>query len=189
MKWAESQDGFMAPEDSLHNKKRWETNEETKSLVHSWRSQEDAIMVGKNTVLKDNPSLTARDYFGKNPLRIILGFDKTFESKTLLTDGIKTIIFNSSIENTVENIEYIKETNPSSILDILWKKKVQSLFVEGGKHVLESFIHAGYYDEIRILKGNVYLKSGIPAPKVPTNIKWRTTKYYNDKLLIGTIDS
>lgn len=187
LKWAQSEDGFIAPEESLHHHQRWITTEETKTLVHSWRAQEDAILVGKNTVLKDNPSLTARDFFGKNPARIILGFDQSFESKAILNDGVKTIIFNSSIEKSIGNVVYIKETNLSKILDHLWKENIQSMIIEGGKKVLQSFIDQGYYDEVKLLKGNVFLNQGIKAPILPKSLTWKTTQFNNDQLHIGKV--
>jgi diaminohydroxyphosphoribosylaminopyrimidine deaminase/5-amino-6-(5-phosphoribosylamino)uracil reductase len=67
LKWAKSLDGFMSSETE-----RWITNEAMRNLVHKWRSEESAIMVGTNTVSTDNPKLNVRAYFGKNPLRITI---------------------------------------------------------------------------------------------------------------------
>ena len=72
LKWAESQDGFIAPLKREKQESVWITNEFSRQLVHKWRSEEEAILVGTNTVMEDNPTLTVRDWIGTNPIRIVL---------------------------------------------------------------------------------------------------------------------
>ncbi|MCL2682205.1 MAG: bifunctional diaminohydroxyphosphoribosylaminopyrimidine deaminase/5-amino-6-(5-phosphoribosylamino)uracil reductase RibD [Bacteroidales bacterium] len=148
LKWAESLDGFMYSET-----KRWITNEAMRNLVHKWRSEESAIMVGTNTVLIDNPHLNVRAYFGKNPLRITI--DKNHKlAKDLL-------FFDNSQPTKIYEISDIPE-----ILIDLHAQNIQSMIIEGGAKLLLNFIQQNLWDEARILTGNKYLHHGLKAPKI-----------------------
>lgn len=168
LKWAQSSDGFIAPEG---NKQAWLTNAASKQLVHKWRSEEQAVMVGKNTVLADNPQLTVREWQGKNPLRITI--DKNLElspSLHLFNHAAPTLVFNSLKDDTLNNVEYVKldfsADVEEQILAALYKRNIQSLIIEGGATLLNSFIQKGLWNEAQIFTSPTALGSGIKAPIV-----------------------
>jgi len=148
LKWAESLDGFMYNETD-----RWITNEAMRNLVHKWRSEEPAIMVGTNTVLIDNPQLNVRGWFGKNPLRITIDKNQKLPRNLHFFDNSQP----AKIYDT---------TDLSEILSDLHSQKIQSLIVEGGAKLLKNFIEKNLWDEARILTGNKRLLSGLKAPKI-----------------------
>ena len=158
LKWAESKDGFIAPISKDEQKPVWITNTYSRQLVHKWRSEEQAILVGTNTVLEDNPSLTVRDWTGENPIRVVL--DK--ESK--LNSNFN--VFNDAAEAfriTNREIDFNKPI-AIQIADILYKKNINSIIIEGGSHTLQTFINEGLWDEARIFTGDVEFKDGLKAP-------------------------
>ena len=169
LKWAKSQDGYM-DKDRLDNEKgvNWITQSETKSLTHKWRAQEDAILVGKNTIINDNPSLTTRNYSGENPLRIVIDLNNQINKKAkIFNDNIETVIINSKIDNKLKHIEYVKlneEDLLSNLMQFLYKRNIQSIIIEGGKKTIASFIKAKLWDEAKVLTGNVFFKNGLTAP-------------------------
>lgn len=170
LKWAQTQDGFIdkirTQSDSGVN---WISSPETKSLVHKWRSEEQAILVGKNTVLNDNPSLTVRLVTGKNPVRIILDSNmETPSSANVMNKEAPTLIFNLLKDENINNLEWIKlsDMKMDSILEKLYDRSVQSVFVEGGCSVLNAFIQNDVWDEARVIVGNSTFGSGIKAPGV-----------------------
>ena len=94
LKWAESKDGFIAPKNQ--NKPFWMTSSESKKLVHKWRAEEEAILIGRITAKKDNPSLTVIEVAGSNPIRIIIDKNLTLSGDlNLFNSEAKTIIFNT----------------------------------------------------------------------------------------------
>lgn len=151
LKWAQTQDGYI---DKIRSDDEvginWISQPETKTLTHKWRSEEDAILVGKNTILNDNPSLTTRSYTGSNPTRVVLGDRSGFESNSNIFNNDATTHFYSN------NLEII--------LDDLQKKNIQSIIIEGGKTVIESFISKNLWDEARVITGNSNFKEGLTAP-------------------------
>jgi diaminohydroxyphosphoribosylaminopyrimidine deaminase / 5-amino-6-(5-phosphoribosylamino)uracil reductase len=169
LKWAQSHDGYFAP---LLPSKLWLTNEAAKTLVHQWRSEETAIMVGSNTALIDNPLLTVRNVTGKNPMRILIDRNlKTPLSYHIYNNEAPTVVFTES--KTYENTENVKFVSidfngnwPAKICEILFTLHIQSVLIEGGAVVLNSFIDNHLWDEARILTGNKNLQNGIPAPTV-----------------------
>jgi len=169
LKWAQSQDGFM-------DKKRtntcptinWITQPNTKQLTHKWRSEEDAILIGKNTAINDNPALTTRAVNGKNPIRIVI--DRKLElSKELkiYSSASKTIILNE-LKNEENNSFLFKKVDFESFFDDLWSICVEndiiSLIVEGGAFTLNQFIEKDYWDEARVLTGKPFFVDGVKAP-------------------------
>lgn len=191
LKWAQTQDGFIAPEDNLHKSKRWITNKRTQALVHTWRSQELAILVGKNTVVKDNPSLTVREVEGNNPIRIVL--DKNLELYNekerfkIFNSDSQTLIFNQEKDFNDDNLRGVKinfsNNSEEQILDSLYKLNVQSLIIEGGAKVLQSFIDKDLFDEVRILKSKNSFEKGIKAPSYQGTIKEKGD-VFGDEVLI-----
>lgn len=158
LKWAETLDGFIAPESKNEQKPVWITNEFSRQLVHKWRAEEQAILVGTNTVLKDNPSLTVRDWTGQNPIRIVLDSHKKI-SKELA-------VFNNDAETITiskKDIDFSKNI-AQQICNILYKNNINSVIVEGGAKTLQMFIDETIWDEARIFTGNKTFKKGIKAP-------------------------
>ena len=167
LKWAQSKDGFVARSDYSS---KWISNARSRQLVHKWRAEEDAILVGKNTAKHDNPNLTVRDWTGKNPLRLVI--DPKLElpqDLNLFDHTIPTICYNSVKSEKRENLEFVKlglEFEIREILEDLNSRKIQSLIVEGGSFVLNKFIEAGFWDEARVFTGLTELGEGISAPKL-----------------------
>ncbi len=175
LKWAQTGDGFMDIErhPSQHLKPVWITTEEARILVHKWRSEEQAIMVGTNTAFMDNPKLNVREWTGKDPIRILVDRTLRLPQNLHLFDGsIQTYIFTQREVEEQDNpkIEYITipfdEYLPEHVLGELYRRKIQSLIVEGGAKILNSFLVANLWDEARIFMGNKYFSSGIEAPKI-----------------------
>ncbi len=179
LKWAQSSDGFIDIDrtiDSMENAVSTQiSNTYTKSLVHLWRAQEQAIFVGTNTVLKDNPSLNVREVSGNHPTRVII--DRNLRIPTTYNcyqQTIKTIIFTEKKpEGFEKNFPHIHFAQISFDKDLfktvciyLYQKNIQSLFVEGGKQSLQSFIDGGLWDEARVFTSKETLHKGIAAPSL-----------------------
>jgi diaminohydroxyphosphoribosylaminopyrimidine deaminase/5-amino-6-(5-phosphoribosylamino)uracil reductase len=168
LKWAQSQDGFLAKEDYSS---KWISNAQSRQLVHKWRAEEDAILVGKNTALHDNPSLTVRDWTGKNPIRIVLDpLLKLPNDLHLFDRQVPTLCFNTVKAGLIQNLEWVKISTQFEVLEILAElnqRKIQSLIVEGGAFVINQFIKENLWDEARVFTGPVSFESGISAPILP----------------------
>ncbi|MBP5758634.1 MAG: bifunctional diaminohydroxyphosphoribosylaminopyrimidine deaminase/5-amino-6-(5-phosphoribosylamino)uracil reductase RibD [Bacteroidales bacterium] len=194
LKWAETADGFMDIDRNANpNGNYWITNDILKTLSHKWRTTEDAIMVGTNTVANDNPQLTARLWSGRNPLRITIDRTGRLPKDSHLFDGsTPTLVFteNSSLQNR-ENLTFVNvdfQNLLPSVLDYLYQNKIQSIIVEGGKQLINSFLQQNLWDEARQLKGSVEFGSGLPSPAIAANPdKTETfgdntiTYYYNQR--------
>lgn len=170
LKWAQSADGFFAP---INNKQFWITNEAAKTLVHQWRSEEMAIMVASKTAIIDNPKLNVRLVDGKQPTRILVDRHlKTPITNHLFDDSQSTIVFTSKYStkfnlNKTEFYQINFEGNwLVEMLEILHKKNIQSIIVEGGAILLNQFINNNLWDEARIITGSKLMHEGIVAPTV-----------------------
>ncbi|WP_421875026.1 bifunctional diaminohydroxyphosphoribosylaminopyrimidine deaminase/5-amino-6-(5-phosphoribosylamino)uracil reductase RibD [Marinoscillum sp.] len=166
LKWAQTADGFVARENF---DSKWISNQYSRQLVHKWRSEEDAILVGKNTALYDNPALTTRDWDGKNPIRIILDRKLELNPELNLFDGrVKTLVFTEATGQSKENLEYIQvdQMTPGVILAELHKHNITSVIVEGGSQTLQSFIAANLWDEARVFISQNTFVTGIAAPTI-----------------------
>ena len=167
LKWAQSADGMIA---GVGSKRLLISNDFSNRLVHKWRSEEGAILVGTNTALLDNPELTTRLWPGKSPTRLVLDMNLRLPTSLKLLDGTQeTIIFNTIREGEESNLHYYKVDGSSDIIQqlctALFKLKVQSIIVEGGSKLLQSFIDAGLWDEARVITNKkLFISSGIPAP-------------------------
>jgi diaminohydroxyphosphoribosylaminopyrimidine deaminase / 5-amino-6-(5-phosphoribosylamino)uracil reductase len=185
LKWAETADGFIAPfrhydtknlEEVIPNSiKRlpqqtslprndaspiWITNSFSRQLVHKWRSEEQAILVGTNTVIQDNPSLTTRHWKGKNPIRVVI--DKThklIKEYNVFDASSKTIVISE------DNINFNKPI-AQQICNVLYKKNINSVIIEGGAQTLQTFINENLWDEARIFTGKAMFSKGTLAPKL-----------------------
>ncbi|HEX8545330.1 MAG TPA: bifunctional diaminohydroxyphosphoribosylaminopyrimidine deaminase/5-amino-6-(5-phosphoribosylamino)uracil reductase RibD [Cytophagaceae bacterium] len=168
LKWAETNDGFIAREDF---NSKWISNEHSRRLVHRWRSEIDAIMVGTNTAKYDNPQLTVREWSGRNPTRIVIDNDLVLGKELHLFDkSIATICYNFQKQYSEENLEYVKLDPAVDFIDFLMEdlksRKIASLLVEGGSRLLQSFINSGLWDEARVFTSDVNFGSGIKAPTI-----------------------
>jgi diaminohydroxyphosphoribosylaminopyrimidine deaminase/5-amino-6-(5-phosphoribosylamino)uracil reductase len=176
LKWAQSADAFLDIEraDDLPTI-NWISNNKSKRLVHTWRAEESAILVGKNTVLKDNPSLTTREVAGPNPIRILIDganslFSEASETKKwkIFSDDAPTIVYNKLVSKIVGSITFVKiDTDRSMlafILDDLYQRDILSVIVEGGRFTLNQFIEHDLWDEARVIRGLPYFKKGVKAP-------------------------
>jgi len=202
LKWAETQDGFIYPElDSAsykndsksiqENRPVWISNSYSKQLVHKMRTQEQAILVGTNTVLADNPKLDVRTWSGLNPLRVILDRNLRIpkEAAVFNNDGTKVIVFcdkNKAVENlkyiTHEQIDFSKNI-AKQICEVLGNYKVQSLLVEGGAQTLQTFIDENLWDEAHVFIGSSFFEKGIKGPFLNKKIK-KQQNITNDVLKI-----
>ncbi len=164
LKWAQTADGFIATED--YNSK-WISNEQSRQLVHRWRAEEDAVMVGGNTAKHDNPQLNVRHWVGRNPLRIVVDRQLSLDSTLKLFDkSQRTICYNLQKSHVDENLEFVKlaEANfINSLLADLYKKNIQSVIVEGGAALLNQFIQNHLWDEARVFISNKKFEKGIKA--------------------------
>jgi diaminohydroxyphosphoribosylaminopyrimidine deaminase/5-amino-6-(5-phosphoribosylamino)uracil reductase len=168
LKWAETSDGYIARE---NYDSKWISGELSRKLVHKWRTEEDAIMVGTNTALYDNPRLNARDWSGRNPTRILIDKNLQVPEGAHLFDGTQTTICYNFKRQEVKNmVEFVKldpvEDLMKHILDDMYERKIQSVLVEGGAGLLNSFIKKGLWDEARIFRSKQEFGTGIEAPYI-----------------------
>ena len=185
LKWAKSSDGFLSPETKDDQKPVWITNKTSRALVHKWRGEEQAILVGTNTVLQDNPSLTTRNYAGQNPIRVVI--DKDLKLDPSLE------AFNAEAETLViskHTIDWTKtNTIAQQICEVLHQKNITSIIIEGGTNTLQTFIDENLWDEARIFKGTITFKKGTKAPVFNEEIASKeviledTLEIYNNKNL------
>ncbi|MDN3674270.1 bifunctional diaminohydroxyphosphoribosylaminopyrimidine deaminase/5-amino-6-(5-phosphoribosylamino)uracil reductase RibD [Flavobacterium branchiarum] len=176
LKWAASKDGFLTPkkenETTLKRGPIWITNKYSRQLVHKWRSEEQAILVGTQTVIDDNPKLNTRDWAGNNPIRVVLDQNNRIPKDSHIFDGdIKTIVFTKfKIASEKENLTFevidFKENIAQQTLAVLYQHQIQSIIIEGGLQTLQTFIDANLWDEGRFFVGDTYFTQGTKAPKV-----------------------
>jgi diaminohydroxyphosphoribosylaminopyrimidine deaminase/5-amino-6-(5-phosphoribosylamino)uracil reductase len=177
LKWAETIDGFIAPgkEKRKDNPEPfWITNTYSRQIVHQWRAEEQAVLVGTNTVLEDNPKLDVRKWIGNHPLRVILDRELKIPNDYHVLDGsIPTIIFTSIIETSkhIKGNDYIiidfSKNVAVQIAHELYKKNINSIIIEGGSQTLQTFIDVNLWDEARVFTGPITFDTGIRAPKLP----------------------
>lgn len=167
LKWAQTSDGFMG----RVGERTAISGAVTQRLVHRWRSETDAILVGTATALTDNPRLDARFYFGKNPLRVV--FDREGKIQPdfhLLDDSTETWVFGTPREGVFSKTKFFPTEGKvliPNLLKQLFEAGRASLFVEGGADVLSQFLEGNHWDEIRVIENSRRLGGGVLAPKVP----------------------
>ncbi len=194
LKWAESANGKIAGS-PLHlwrgvggEGRTFISNEFTNRLVHKWRSEEAAILVGTNTALLDDPHLTTRLWQGNNPIRLIIDIDLRLPSYlNIFNKECKTIIFNKIKHEEDGNLIFykIEEVNAlKEIVNALYKLQLQSIIVEGGAKLLQSFINAGLWDEARIIcNEQLIISNGINSPELTNNaVLQKQEKYFTDTI-------
>ncbi len=174
LKWAQTLDGFIDidRQQEDYGQPTWITNGLVKKLVHKWRSQEQAILVGTNTAIKDNPSLTTREWTGNNPVRILIDRQGRVPlTHHILDNTVDTIVFTEQTKKDTAKINYqtidFSVNIVSQILHCLYEKKLQSVIVEGGRMLLQSFIDADLWDEARCFIGESCFQKGVSAPLLP----------------------
>lgn len=169
LKWAQSQDGFIGKE----NEQVWLTGKNSKTLVHKWRAEESAILVGTNTALVDNPKLTNRLYPGNPPLRIVLDRRARLSQNANLLDGTVPTLYITEQDLNINGVDVLQLTFDDLLLQNLLKhlhqRKIKSLIVEGGAELLSSFIQKDLWDEARIFTASKRIGNGIPVPNLSFN--------------------
>lgn len=177
LKWAASADGFLGSGTTAESLEKatpeWISNSYSRQRVHQWRSQEQAILVGTNTVFHDNPRLNVRDWKGEAPVRIVLDKQLRIPGEYNVWDGsVKTIFISDKSCNTSSPEQVFNEKIDFSgdvarqFCDVLYKHQLQSVIVEGGAQTLQTFINAQLWDEARVFTGRTALHTGIRAPEL-----------------------
>jgi diaminohydroxyphosphoribosylaminopyrimidine deaminase/5-amino-6-(5-phosphoribosylamino)uracil reductase len=199
LKWAQSINGKIAPLHQQAGERIYISNQFTNRLVHKWRSEEAAILVGTNTAAFDDPELTNRWWSGKSPVRLIVDMNLRLPLSLEVFDGHQpTIIFNTQQHN-MENFlssssqpgvglsfyQLAKNDNLiKKILEACYQNNIQSIIVEGGARLLQSFIDEGVWDEARIITNQtLYIQKGLPAPELK-NFTWQ----YKEDISTDKID-
>lgn len=181
LKWAQSADGFIAPLSKSSREPVWISSLLSRQLVHKWRSEEQAILVGTQTVLDDNPQLNLRDWPGTNPVRIVL------DPKNRIPNT--SAVFNAEAETILisQNEIDFSQNVAAQIAEFLFHQNIQSVIIEGGRQTMQTFIDADCWDEARVFTGNGNLTSGIAAPILEAEPASQTTVdrdtltyYYHD---------
>ena len=153
LKWAQSSDGFI---DGAENKPVWITNESCRVAVHKQRASEDAILIGTNTAIKDNPSLTLREWAGKQPYRFAIDRHHRIPATHHINDG--------KVPGGILNLSTKNKDNLIEIVTALYNQDIQSVIIEGGAQLLNSFIENNLWDEAHVYIGKLYIEKGMKAP-------------------------
>jgi len=192
LKWAQTADNFIAPKIQEKREPVWITNQYSKQLVHKWRSEEPAILVGTNTAIADNPKLNTRLWKGENPVRVVIDKELKIPKESALFDrSIKTIVLTETAKTSdhnnlvFEKLDF-KEHLPKQICEVLYRHNLQSIIVEGGAKTLQAFINADLWDEAKVFSGISAFHEGIKSPEFSgkiiskTNLKRDTLKIYKN---------
>ena len=178
LKWAETADGFIARENF---DSKWISNEHSRRLVHKWRSEEDAVLVGTGTALHDNPKLTVRDWTGRNPTCIVIDrYSRLPKTLTLFDGQQQTICYTTTKSETQKNLDFVKLNESlfqKELLDDLFKRNIQSVIIEGGATTLQQFINNSVWDEARVFTADQEFGSGIVAPQFNGNLSASETVF------------
>lgn len=165
LKWAQTTDGFLARKNF---ESKWISGEISRQLVHQWRTEEDAILVGSRTATIDNPLLTVREWSGKQPIRVLVDKNLRVPSNhQIFNNDSNTLVYNLTKNDRIQNIEWVKCGNGDflyQVLQNLSQRKIQSLIVEGGAHTLNDFIAQNFWDEARVFTSENTFQEGIAAP-------------------------
>lgn len=186
LKWAQTRDGFIDADRTAEDVGtiRRISSPETQTLVHQWRAEEQAILIGWKTVLNDNPSLTVRAVDGQHPLRIIVdGTLKAPQTATVFTDGLPTVVLNTvtSGENGAVRHLQLPDLSVKAQLKALYDLDVLSVIIEGGSYTLQQYIDSGLWDEARVIIGTSTFGSGTKAPSIGL-LPQQTASFSSDTL-------
>lgn len=183
LKWAETADRFIA---RTNFDSKWISDAHSRKLVHQWRSEEDAVLVGRGTALHDNPALTVRDWQGRNPVRVVIDRYEKLPPTLTLFDGTQRTLCYTTLRNELRgNVEFIKLNEDSFFEELvhdLFSKNIQSVLIEGGAVTLQQFMDKGLWDEVRIFTSPQTFGSGLPAPARAGNLI-STESVFTDTLL------
>ena len=183
LKWAQTTDGFIARKDY---DSKWISGPQSRKLVHKWRTEEAGIMVATHTAKYDNPNLNARDWEGENPVRIVIDKKLELPDSLNLFDGIiPTLCYNIKKNRSCNGVEWIKvhkETLIEQLLDDLYQRGIQSVFVEGGAALHKSLINARLWDEARVFVADTIFGGGIDAARI--SLPHQQELIGQDKLLV-----
>ena len=174
LKWAETMDRFMG---NLGSTRLLITDDEVNKQVHQWRAEEQAILIGTDTALKDDPLLTNRLAPGKSPLRVVLDFNLRLPLRLrIFQDGLPTIVINHERDDILGSVQYIKmpreKKSLPDILNRLYSMNIQSVMIEGGATLLTSFIQGELWDEIRVITNeSMLIGKGLASPRIPNHIQ------------------
>lgn len=168
LKWAQTSDGFVARENF---DSKWISGAESRQLVHQWRAEEQAILVGKTTALHDNPRLDVRDWVGADPIRVVLDSKLELPADLHLFDQqTPTLCYTNQKSEVLPQLEWVnlpEGTALKAVLADLQERKIQSVLVEGGSRILQQFIDADLWDEARVFTAPIHFERGIAAPLFP----------------------
>lgn len=184
LKWAQTADGYMA---RSNFDSKWISNPFARKLVHQWRAEEDAIMVGRQTVQYDNPRLNVRDWpvEGQNPVRVFIDRQLSLSTSYQVFDGQQpTICYNLLKNEERENLTLVKLKDTGflkALMEDLHSRKLQSVIVEGGAKLLELLMEAALWDEARIFSAGKTFGEGFYAPR-PQGKRWQTLSVFEDRL-------
>lgn len=175
LKWAESADGYISPKAPIQSERKpvWISNQYSRQLVHKWRSEEQGILVGTNTAIADNPSLTTRKWHGPDPVRIVVDRQQRIPGDSALFDGnARTIVISEKDPSAFPASKHIEIVQvdfgrnlPLQICSILYNQGIQSVIIEGGSQTLQSFIKEELWDEARVFTGKLRFGKGVRAPE------------------------
>lgn len=172
LKWAQTADGFIDLEREPGDQEgpRWISNEVCRTMVHKWRSEESAIMVGTNTIVSDNPRLNVRRWSGEDPVRVTLDRNGRLPASALIFDGTQETIVFTGVDRNYAGKIHLVHVDPSyqmvDVMEELYDRQVVSVFVEGGAKLLETFLESGLWDEARVFTGHMRFSQGVGAPEI-----------------------
>ncbi|MBS1667410.1 MAG: bifunctional diaminohydroxyphosphoribosylaminopyrimidine deaminase/5-amino-6-(5-phosphoribosylamino)uracil reductase RibD [Bacteroidetes bacterium] len=185
LKWAQSADSKIGSREGARIKI---SNEFTNRLTHRWRGEEGSILVGTHTAFQDDPELTTRYWKGPNPVRLVLDLKQRLHAKLKIFNGeAPTIIFNAIRNEKKGNLHYYRindnEQVVEQILDALYELKIQSVIVEGGAQLLQSFIDKDLWDEARVIENQeLLIPEGVNAPSLKKVQLSRIEKIFSDTI-------
>lgn len=184
LKWAETSDGFIARK---NKDSKWISDLYSRQLVHKWRSEEDAVLVGSGTAWYDNPKLNVRDWSGRDPLRVVIDrYLKLGPNQNLFNHEQKTLCYNLVKQEAQQNLQFVQLQEQNflqSVVADLYRRNIQSVIVEGGEQIINSFVKLNLWDEARIFVSPQTFQAGVPAPRL-SGLLQKTQKLDKDWLKI-----
>jgi len=187
LKWAKSADGYISPHNQIKGSIFWITSKQTNIISHKWRSEEDAIGVGINTINNDDPELTNRFWTGKSPYPVIIDPKNKLSLNSKLLKKHKKIyhfIDKKIVESNHQSIKIDFNNSIKELLSNLYKDNISSILIEGGRITIQKFIDSNFWDEARLLIGEKKIENGIESPSI-RGASWIEKKINVDKLYIS----